>query len=122
MQVNGSVNTGYYAADPSSASAKNGSGIAQTEGVKDYGKLLAEKRDELWTKIMNGETEATYQIGGQSFTEKEWERLLKRVDTEIETEDEEEQTDKADAEKGETKTASREEIMEMMMSGAKRIL
>ena len=90
MQVNGSVNTGYYAADPSGASAKNGSGITQTEGVKDYGKLLEEKRSELWTKIMNGDTEATYQIGGQSFTEKEWERLLKRVDTEIETEDEEE--------------------------------
>ena len=199
MQVKGSVNPGYYAADPSGASAKNGSGITQAEDVKDYGKLLEEKRSELWTKIMNGDTEATYQIGGQSFTEKEWERLLKRVDTEIETEDEEEtsedkssvepyaalvaeitdkeqflgeqqskvearaeelkkikkgiyemqamidgqsmetliedqekaeekradekkQTDKADAEKGEKKTSSREEIMEMMMSGTKRMI
>lgn len=90
MQVKGSVNTSYYTQYPGNTDVKDTSGTTQTEEVKDYGKLLEEKRNELWTKIMNGETEATYQIGGQSFTEKEWERLLKRVDTEIETEEDEE--------------------------------
>lgn len=200
MQINGSVTTGYPA--PQVGGGTGGSGASGAEETKDYGKLLEEKRSELWTKIMNGETQATYQIGGQSFTEKEWERLLKRVDTEIETEDREdgsgeekssvdpfanlvaEITDKeqflgqqqskveqraeelkkikkgiyemqamldgqqmetiiedqekqdekraeekkqtkketAGTESGDEKTASREEIMEMMMAGAKRII
>lgn len=200
MQINGSVTTGYPALQ--AGGRTGGTGASGAEETKDYGKLLEEKRSELWTKIMNGETQATYQIGGQSFTEKEWERLLKRVDTEIETEDREDDsgeekspvdtltnlvaeiTDKeqflgqqqskveqraeelkkikkgiyemqamldgqqmetiiedqekqdekraeekkqtkketAGAESGDEKTAGREEIMEMMMAGAKRII
>jgi hypothetical protein len=200
MQINGSVTTGYPALQ--AGGGTGGTGASGAEETKDYGKLLEEKRSELWTKIMNGETQATYQIGGQSFTEKEWERLLKRVDTEIETEDREDDsgeekspvdtlanlvaeiTDKeqflgqqqskveqraeelkkikkgiyemqamldgqqmetiiedqekqdekraeekkqtkketAGAESGDEKTAGREEIMEMMMAGAKRII
>lgn len=93
MQINQSVNTRYSIPQAGVSGKMNGSGAAGTEETKGYGELLKEKRNELWTKIMNGETETTYQIGGQSFTEKEWERLLKRIDKEIETEEQEDVSD-----------------------------
>ena len=93
MQINQSVNTRYSIPQEGVSGKMNGSGAAGTEETKGYGELLKEKRNELWTKIMNGETETTYQIGGQSFTEKEWERLLKRIDKEIETEEQEDVSD-----------------------------
>lgn len=91
MQINGSVTTGYPV--PQTGGGTGSLGASGAEETKDYKKLLEEKRNELWSKIMNGETETTYQIGGQSFTEKEWERLLKRIDKEIETEEQEEVSD-----------------------------
>lgn len=91
MQISSKVNAGYYMPQAHSSALKNEEASGNAEEVKDYGKLLEEKRNELWTKIMNGDTAPTYQIGGQSFTEKEWERLLRRIDTEIETEDEKEE-------------------------------
>ncbi len=89
MQINSSRNNGYYVPEAGITGTQNQTVAGQSEESSNYSKILEEKREELWTKIMNGQTEATYQIGGQSFTEKEWERLLKRVDTEIETEEEE---------------------------------
>lgn len=35
-------------------------------------------------KIKNGDTEPTYQIGGQSFTEEEWKKLVEKIDKNIE--------------------------------------
>lgn len=93
MQINGNVNTRYHMPQAGGSDAKNSFGVSGAEETKDYKKLLEEKRNELWTKIMNGETETTYQIGGQSFTEKEWERLLKRIDKEIETDEQEDVSD-----------------------------
>lgn len=34
--------------------------------------------------LKNGETEPSFQIGGQSFTEKEWNRLIDKIDKYIE--------------------------------------
>mgnify|MGYP003292452666 FL=1 len=89
MQINSSRSNGYNVSEAGITGIQNHTVTGQSEESCNYSKILEEKREELWTKIMNGQTETTYQIGGQSFTEKEWERLLKRVDTEIETEEDE---------------------------------
>ena len=47
----------------------------------DIREALKEKMNELLEKIQNGATEATYQIGAQSFTEKEWEKFLEQFDS-----------------------------------------
>lgn len=47
----------------------------------DYQKILQEKISEISAKIRNGDTEQTYQIGGQAFSEKEWEELLEKFDS-----------------------------------------
>lgn len=46
----------------------------------DYLSVIKEKIKELSEKIENGETEPTYQIGAQSFTEKEWDKLMSDYD------------------------------------------
>lgn len=54
---------------------------ADTEEMVDYAKILDEKINEIFAKIQNGDTEASYQIGSQSFTEKEWEEFLDKFDS-----------------------------------------
>ena len=39
------------------------------------------KINEIYKKIQNGDTEPTYQIGGQTYTEKEWDKLLEKFDS-----------------------------------------
>lgn len=51
------------------------------EQAEDYQKFLEEKINEIFIKIQNGDTEATYQIGTQSFTEKEWDEFLEKFDS-----------------------------------------
>ena len=58
-----------------------GASAADTEEPADYAKFLEEKMNEIFVKIQNGDTEPTYQIGAQSFTEKEWEEFLNKFDT-----------------------------------------
>ena len=43
--------------------------------------FLKEKMDEMIEKIRNGDVEPTYQIGAQSFTEKEWDEFLGKFDS-----------------------------------------
>jgi len=88
MQIDSKLNTGYYMPKAGS-SPKKETNMENTEEVKDYAKVLGEKKEELWNKIISGDTEPAYQIGGQAFSEKEWERLLRRIDEEIETDKEE---------------------------------
>lgn len=42
--------------------------------------LLADWKETLYQKIVNGETEETYQIGATSYTQTEWEKLLAHFD------------------------------------------
>ena len=51
------------------------------EEVPDYSEYLKKKIDEIFVKIQNGDTEPSYQIGSQSFTQKEWEKFLERFDS-----------------------------------------
>ena len=55
---------------------------SETESLqgKEYQKLISEKKNEIYEKLKNGDTETSFQIGGNSFTEKEWDKLLDEVD------------------------------------------
>ena len=46
----------------------------------DYQRIISERRNEIYEKLKNGDTEESFQIGGSSFTEKEWDKLLSEVD------------------------------------------
>lgn len=48
--------------------------------VTEYQKVVSEKVKELSEKLQNGETETSYQIGAQSFTEQEWNKLMDEYD------------------------------------------
>lgn len=67
--------------------------VSKRTNQTDYHQMLLEHMDQLHEKIKNGETEQEFQIGGQSMTVKEWDKLLSRFDTaeealrEIEKED-----------------------------------
>jgi len=47
---------------------------------EDYKELLQEKQEEIREKIKNGETEASYQIGANSYTESQWDKVLENFD------------------------------------------
>lgn len=51
------------------------------EEITDYYEFIRQKIEEIFVKIQNGDTEASYQIGSQSFTEKEWEEFLDKFDS-----------------------------------------
>lgn len=64
--------------------------------ASDFSEFIHNKINEMAEKIKNGDTEPTFQIGGGTYTKKEWEQLLEKVDRsidkvkeEIEEEDEE---------------------------------
>lgn len=42
---------------------------------------LNQKVEELSEKIRNGQSEPSFQIGGQSYTKEEWEKLLSKIDS-----------------------------------------
>lgn len=46
----------------------------------DYMKKVQERIEEIYQKLISGDTEVSYQIGGESMTEKEWEMLLAKFD------------------------------------------
>lgn len=79
---------------------------------EEYSKALADYAQTVKDKIENGETETSYQIGGQSFTEKEWEKLISKIDKSIDTIKEEvkaeaeQEKEKAEQEKLRTETVS----------------
>lgn len=50
----------------------------QTEDARE---AIKEKMNEILDKLQKGDTEARVQIGAQSFSEKEWNRLLERFDS-----------------------------------------
>ena len=51
-----------------------------TNSNMDYQRIISERRNEIYEKLKNGDTEESFQIGGSSFTEKEWDKLLSEVD------------------------------------------
>ncbi len=53
---------------------------ASDSSKADYMKKIQEKIEEIYQKLISGDTEVSYQIGGESMTEKEWEMLLEKFD------------------------------------------
>lgn len=51
-----------------------------TEYIANYQNVIRERIEELSEKIRSGETDASYQIGAQSYTEKEWDKLMSDYD------------------------------------------
>lgn len=52
----------------------------ETDKTAECMAFLREKSEEILEKLRNGETEVSYQIGAESYTEKEWDKLLKKFD------------------------------------------
>ena len=71
----------FYRAFIEKLEGLTGTDTVDTEETVDYAKILEEKINEIFAKIQNGDTEASYQIGSQSFTEKEWEEFLDKFDS-----------------------------------------
>lgn len=50
------------------------------EDSTDYKKLIQAKIEELTEQVKKGDAAPMYRIGGQSFTEEEWDKFLGRFD------------------------------------------
>lgn len=90
------------------------------EETVDYRKLLAEKIEELYERIKKGEPETSYPIGAASFTEKEWEQLIRKFDSvqEAVREEQEARLEKVEKKEQEKERDARrrttEEMIEML--------
>lgn len=50
----------------------------------DFMEALKKRKEEILDKVRKGETEESFQLGNQSFTIKQWNKLVKRIDEAIE--------------------------------------
>ena len=73
-----------------------------------FSQMLVKYGEQIKEKIKNGETEPTYQIGGQSFTEAEWKKLIEKMDKDIE-QIKEEQAERLEKQKEEEASANDKE-------------
>lgn len=73
-----------------------------------FSQMVAKYGEQIKEKIKNGETEPTYQIGGQSFTEAEWKKLIEKMDKDIE-QIKEEQAERLEKQKEEEASANDKE-------------
>ena len=76
MQIGSDVNNRTYTPYQNNNEAKNST---------DFMELVKEKKNEIYEKLKKGETEPSFQIGAQSFTQKEWKKFLKGFDSTEET-------------------------------------
>ena len=53
---------------------------AGKRGELDYSAILKSKKEELKSKIENGDTEEKIPIGGSEFTIREWDKLMHTID------------------------------------------
>ena len=81
LEDSGCFDSSYWSENMKKAAEMSDSGQSVTDLREEYARLLKEKSEEIFTKIKNGETENSYQIGSQSFTEKEWDEFLSKFDS-----------------------------------------
>ena len=62
---------------PDAESEQEAKEISFAEKIKEF-------RSELYYKLINNETEIKIQLGSQEFSEKDWDKLMERVDKELE--------------------------------------
>lgn len=82
---------------------------AEEEDLRGF---LQDKISEIAEKVKKGDTEIAYQIGGQAFTEKEWNKLIDQIDKNID-DIKEEQEERA--EKQEEERLSEEQVKQLLM-------
>ena len=63
------------------SSASSRDNVKEASGqIIDYSEILRAKQQEIREKLKNGDTEESFNIGGASYTNKEWSRLLSKFD------------------------------------------
>ena len=50
------------------------------DAISEYQKMVEEKMVELSERLHGGDDQVSYQIGAQSFTEREWDKLMDEYD------------------------------------------
>lgn len=67
-----------------SSTSKTGTSKTKSNGQPNtdmtYTELIHNKVEELYEKIKTGDTEKSYPIGSESYTEKEWDNLMEQID------------------------------------------
>lgn len=59
--------------------------ISSVKSVSEEAReLIAQRKKEILEKVKNGETETSIAVGGSSFTETEWDKLINRIDESLE--------------------------------------
>lgn len=69
-----------FAGRTNSTANKSGGYIKPSASRSENVQVIRDKINEMLEKIENGDIEPTYQIGGRSFTEREWDKLLAEID------------------------------------------
>ena len=84
-QNNDKVKAGDAANTKSKSSSDYVNSENKTDDKDSFSKMVEEYGQKVKEIIKNGGAEPTYQIGGQSFTEKEWKKLIKKTDKAIDS-------------------------------------
>jgi flagellar biosynthesis regulator FlaF len=82
--------------------------------TSDFMQQIRDKKEEILEKVKKGDTEPSFQIGSQSFTQKEWDKLLKAFDGP------EEET-KKEARAGDEAVSAGEQLWQLMRQKEKNI-
>ncbi len=99
---------GFPDGSSSSNEVLNSEDSSNKTGDKDFFSKMAEQyAQNVKARIENGDSEPAYQIGGQTFTEEEWNKLLEKVETAI---------DSMKAETAEVSDKKEEEIAENLIA------
>jgi len=87
--------------------------------------IIRQKKEEILNKIKSGETEEKIQIGGSAFSQKEWDKLLSKVDDSLnsykEAEKEKEKQAEEKMKKGDTSTEKISDTYEKLSVEASRL-
>ena len=62
------------------AHATNTKAKANADAISEYQKMVEQKMVELSERLHGGDDQVSYKIGAQSFTEREWNKLMDEYD------------------------------------------
>lgn len=81
---------------------------------------ISERKKEIAEKVKNGETEPTFSIGAQSYTAKEWDKLIAKVDKNNEAvrKEQEQRKEAQEKEAMEEKESGQTHLMDVVAAGS----
>ncbi len=91
-----------------------------TVGVREQAaELIAERKAQILDKVKRGETEVSIPTGAGSYTESEWDKLMKKIDESLDVtkEEQEERFDRKKEETEEKKEENRQIVNECYEKG-----